>query len=133
MKTRILLPIMAVSILAGCKEDDPTWEESVRDSFNYKITINVEQDAGKTVYIWPIGCYPVEKKGNFYFSGLACDFVLANAKQNEGSTKIQWESDWGESLIDYTKNPGDIDIHTYQSGCGYVLNRDLNTFVKTIE
>ena len=43
MKTRILLtPLLGLSILAGCKEDEqPTWEESVKESFNYNVTISI--------------------------------------------------------------------------------------------
>lgn len=127
MKTRILLPIMAVSILAGCKEDEPTWEESVRDSFNYEITINVEQDAQKTVYIWPNGCCPIEKKGNFYFSGNAADFVLSNAKKSDGQINWKWETEWG-TICHLSSKGGEIEIHTFESYAGFIMDKNTNYF-----
>lgn len=129
MKTRILLtPLLGLSILAGCKEDEqPTWEESVRDSFNYNVTISIEQDAQKTAYIWPIGCYPVEKKGNFYFDGLASDFVLANAKHNDSGHTIKWQSEWG-TLPDLKSKPGEIGVYTFESGGERIIDRNNSTY-----
>ena len=129
MKTRILLtPLLGLSILAGCKEDEqPTWEESVRDSFNYSIVINIEQDSQKTAYIWPNGCYPVEKKGNFYFDGLASDFVLANAKKNDSGHRIDWQSEWG-TLPDLISKAGEIGVYTFESGAERIIDRNNSEY-----
>ena len=134
MKTRILLTTLCgLSILAGCKEDEkPTWEESVRDSFNYSIVINIEQDAQKTAYIWPIGCYPVEKKGNFYYNGLASDFVLANAKQNDSGYRIEWQSEWG-TLYDLKSKAGEIGVHTFEGGGARIIDREHSTYSIKVE
>lgn len=129
MKTRFLLTLLlGLSIIAGCKEDEkPTWEESVKESFNYPIDIRIEQDAQKTAYIWPIGCYPVEKKGNFYFAGLASDFVLSNAKQNNTGHRIEWESEWG-TLYDLKSKAGEIGIHTFEGGGERIIDRNKSTY-----
>lgn len=129
MKTNFLLiPLMGLSILTGCKEDEqPTWEEYVRDSFNYNITINIEQDPQKTAYIWPIGCYPVERKGNFYFDGLASDFVLANAKKNDSGHRIDWQSEWG-TLPDLISKAGEIGVYTFESGGERVIDSNNSEY-----
>lgn len=134
MKTRILLtPLLGLSILAGCKEDEqPTWEESVKESFNYNVTIHIEQDPQKTAYIWPIGCYPVEKKGNFYFDGLASDFVLANATQNKTGYRIEWQSEWG-TLYDLLSKDGEIGVHTFEGGGARVIDRNNSTYSIKVE
>lgn len=129
MKTRILLtPLLGLSILAGCKEDEQlTWEESVKESFNYPIEIRIEQDAQKTAYIWPIGCYPVEKKGNFYFEGLASDFVLSNSTQNKTGYRIEWQSEWG-TLYDLLSKEGEIGVHTFEGGGARIIDREHSAY-----
>lgn len=84
MKTKFLLiPLMGLSILAGCKEDEKDWDETIRESYNYKVSINIEQGEGTTTTIKAALCYPIEVKGNFSFDGNAYDLLLSKANQNK--------------------------------------------------
>jgi hypothetical protein len=101
MKTKFLLiPLMGLSILTGCKDDEKDWDETIRESYNYKVSINIEQGEGTTTTIKAALCYPIEVKGNFSFDGNAYDLLLSKASQNKA------EGDEVKKAIIDIKAPG---------------------------
>ena len=101
MKTKILLiPLMGLSILTGCKEDEKDWDATIIESYNYRISIKIEQSEGTTATIKAALCYPIEVRGNFDFDGNAYDLLLSKANQNKA------EGDEVKKAIIDIKAPG---------------------------
>lgn len=85
MRKSILYFLTALTLLAGCKKEEEEegtvkYEELVRDYYNYDITIDVVNDPNQLVRFEVTWFYPIDKKGDFHFSGKAYDFILSNTQ-----------------------------------------------------
>lgn len=84
MKTNFLLiPLMGLSILTGCKEDEADWESMIRDKYNYKVNISIQQSEVSTTTIKAELCKPIVHVGNYAFNGYAYDLILSQTTQDK--------------------------------------------------
>ena len=82
MKNRILLtPLLGLSILAGCKEDD--FKDLVREDFGYYIEIDYQQSTSNTVEFKTGYTNPFELSGDVHYKGIAADFILSHTSEKK--------------------------------------------------